>query len=338
MAEIRVAIVGATGYTSLECIRWLLRHPHAHITWLASRKAEQPISDLFPELLGRLDLPISPFDPAAIARHADVALLCLPHLTAMEHVPPLLAAGVRVIDLSADYRLKDTAVYEKWYKHAHVDAANLTHAVYGLPEFFRPAIKSARLVSNPGCYPTAGILGVAPLVNTGIVEPDDIIINAASGISGAGRTPSQQHHFPERNEAFEAYSIGTHRHAPEIQHTIEAIAGQPVRLLFVPHLIPMDRGILETIYLKPKPGMALADAQHAFASAYKNEPFVRLREGNLPSTKFVANTNFADIAVRVYNGRFVVVTALDNMVKGASGQAVQNLNIMFGLPETSGLI
>ncbi|HMD54815.1 MAG TPA: N-acetyl-gamma-glutamyl-phosphate reductase, partial [Phycisphaerae bacterium] len=191
MKKIRVAIVGASGYTSLEAIRWLLRHPEAKITYIASRKPERPISELFPELLGRLDLTIAPFSPAAIAKNADVALLCLPHAVALEHAPPLLEAGVRVVDFSADYRIKDPGVYEKWYKHTHSDLANLAQAIYGLPEYFEKAISTATLVSNPGCYPTAAVLGTAPLVKAGLAEPTDIIINAASGISGAGRTPSQ---------------------------------------------------------------------------------------------------------------------------------------------------
>ncbi len=338
MKHIRVAIVGASGYTSLESIRWLLKHPVAKITYLASRKQEQPISELFPELLGRMNLPIAPFDCAAIKKAADVALLCLPHVAAMEHVPPLLDAGLKVIDLSADYRLKDAANYENWYKHAHMDVKNLATAVYGLPEFFAPAIAKANFVSNPGCYPTAAALGIAPLLQAGLVEATDMIINAASGISGAGRTPSPQHHFPERNETFEPYAIGSHRHAPEIQQTLEVIVGKPVQLVFVPHLIPMDRGILDTIYLKPKAGATLEDAIGAFERAYAGKPFVRIRKHNLPSTKYVANTNFADIAVRLYNGRFVVIVAIDNMVKGAAGQAIENMNLMFGLDETAGLM
>ncbi|MGC9260637.1 MAG: N-acetyl-gamma-glutamyl-phosphate reductase [Phycisphaerae bacterium] len=338
MKNVRVAIIGATGYTSLETIRWLLRHPVARITYLASRKQEQPISELFPELLGRISLPIAAFDVAAIKKAADVAFLCLPHVAAMEHVPLLLDAGLKVIDLSADYRIKDAAIYEKWYKHAHTDAKNLAVAVYGLPEFFAPAIRQARLVSNPGCYPTAGILGIAPLLQAGLVEATDIIINAASGISGAGRTPSPQHHFPERNETFEPYAIGTHRHAPEIQQTLEILSGQPVEMLFVPHLIPMDRGILETMYLKPKAGVTLDAALAALERAYKGKPFVRIRKHNLPSTKCVANTNFADIAVQLAAGRLVVITAIDNMVKGAAGQAIENMNLMFGLDETAGLL
>lgn len=338
MKDIRVAIIGATGYTSLETIRWLLKHPAARITYLASRKQEQPISELFPELLHRIHLPIAPFDVEAIQKSADVAFLCLPHVAAMEHVPPLLNAGLKVIDLSADYRLKDTANYEKWYKHAHSDAKNLAAAVYGLPEFFAPAIQKAQFVSNPGCYPTAAALGIAPLLQAGLIEATDIIINAASGISGAGRTPSPQHHFPERNETFEPYGIGSHRHAPEIQQTLETLSGQPVKMLFVPHLIPMDRGILETIYLKAKPGATMDDATAVFERAYGDKPFVRVRKENLPSTKYVANTNFADIAVKLYNGRFVVIVAIDNMVKGAAGQAIENMNLMFSLHETAGLL
>ncbi len=338
MKDIRVAIIGATGYTSLETIRWLLKHPAARITYLASRKQEQPISELFPELLHRIHLPIAPFDVEAIQKSADAAFPCLPHVAAMEHVPPLLNAGLKVIDLSADYRLKDTANYEKWYKHAHSDAKNLAAAVYGLPEFFAPAIQKAQFVSNPGCYPTAAALGIAPLLQAGLIEATDIIINAASGISGAGRTPSPQHHFPERNETFEPYGIGSHRHAPEIQQTLETLSGQPVKMLFVPHLIPMDRGILETIYLKAKPGATMDDATAVFERAYGDKPFVRVRKENLPSTKYVANTNFADIAVKLYNGRFVVIVAIDNMVKGAAGQAIENMNLMFSLHETAGLL
>ncbi len=337
MKTIRVAIIGASGYTALESIRWLLRHPAARITYLASRQQAQPIAALFPELLGRLPLPVSPFDPAAIAAAAEVALVCLPHVAAMEHVPRLLEAEVRVIDLSADYRLLDPACYEKWYKHKHADAGNLARAVYGLPEFFAAEIKTAALVSNPGCYPTAAALAVGPLLVDQVVEPVDIIINAASGISGAGRTPVPQHHFPERNEAFEPYAIGTHRHAPEIEQTLTRLAGTPVRLLFVPHLLPIDRGILETIYLRPRAGQTAADALQALTRQYAGKPFVRIRESQLPSTKYVMNTNFADLAVRLYNGWLVVTAAIDNMVKGASGQAIQNMNLMCGQDETAGL-
>ncbi len=335
---VRVAIIGASGYTALESIRWLLRHPQAKLTYLASRKEQQPVSEMFPELLGRILLPVQPFDAAAIAKAADVALVCLPHVAAMEHVPALLTAGLKVIDLSADYRLSDTVLYEKWYRHPHTDKANLDRAVYGLPEFFSAQIKSTQLTANPGCYATAGILGVAPLLQESLAATDDIIINAASGISGAGRTPSQAHHFPERNEAFEPYNIGSHRHSPEIEQTLSRILAQPMQIIFVPHLVPMDRGILATIYLKAQPGATEQAAVAALERVYANAPFVRIRKGQLPSTKFVANTNFADIAVKLYNHRWIVTVAIDNMVKGAAGQAIENMNLMFGLPETAGLL
>jgi N-acetyl-gamma-glutamyl-phosphate reductase len=242
-----------------------------------------------------------------------------------------------VIDLSADYRLTDPLIYEKWYKHHHADTKNLAEAVYGLPEFFAERIRGARLVSNPGCYPTAAALGVAPLIAAGLAEPTDIIVNANSGISGAGRTPKQEHHFPERNENFEPYAIGTHRHQPEIEQTIGVVCKQNVSVLFVPHLLPVDRGILETIYLKPRGGATEADALAAYQKAYQGKPFVRIRQQNLPSIKYVANTNYADVAVKLAGGRFVVISAIDNMVKGAAGQAIQNMNLMFGMDERAGL-
>ena len=338
MKQIRVAIIGATGYASLETIRWLLKHPAVTITYLASRKEQQPVSEMFPELLGRIQLPVQPFDVAAIAKAADVALVCLPHVVAMEHVPALLAAGLKVVDLSADYRLSDTALYEKWYRHPHTDKANLVRAVYGLPEFFSAQIQSAQLTANPGCYATASILGVAPLLRENLASAEDIIIDAASGISGAGRTPSQAHHFPERNESFEPYNIGTHRHSPEIEQTLSRILARPMQIIFVPHLVPMDRGILATIYLRALPGASEQAAVAALERVYANAPFVRIRKGQLPSTKFVVNTNFADIAVTAYGGRLIVTVAIDNMVKGAAGQAIENMNLMFGLPETAGLL
>ncbi len=338
ISMVRVAIIGASGYTALESIRWLLRHPQAKITYLASRKEQQPVSEMFPELLGRIHLPVQPFDATAIAKAADVALVCLPHVAAMEHVPALLAAGLKVIDLSADYRLGDTVLYEKWYRHPHTDKANLNRAVYGLPEFFLTDIQAAQLVANPGCYPTASIVGVVPLLRENLASTEDIIINAASGISGAGRTPSQTHHFPERNEAFEPYAIGSHRHAPEIEQTLGRLLARPINIIFVPHLVPMDRGILATIYLKALPGASEQTAAAALERVYANAPFVRIRKGQLPSTKFVANTNFADIAVKLYNQRWIVTVAIDNMVKGAAGQAIENMNLMFGLPETAGLL
>jgi N-acetyl-gamma-glutamyl-phosphate reductase len=338
MQKIRVAIVGPTGYTACEAVRILLRHPQAQVTVLASRRQPQPhIAEVFPVLRGLLDLRCEPIEPEAIARKADAVIVCLPHKIAMESVPGFLAAGMKVVDLSADYRLRNPADYQQWYQHEHTDRKNLADAVYGLPEFYRGRIRSARLVANPGCYPTASILGIAPFIKRGLVEPDDLIVSAASGVSGAGREPKAEHHFPERNETFEAYNVGTHRHAIETRRTLEDLAGQPLNLIFVPHLVPMHRGILVTIFLKPRQPMTTEQALAVLREQYKDEPFIRVRE-DLPGTKDVALTNFCDLAVRAAGGRLVVLSAIDNLMKGASGQAIQNMNVQFGLPETTGLL
>lgn len=338
MHKIRVAIVGPTGYTAYESIRILLRHPQAQLTVLASRRDPQPhIADIFPALRGMIDLRCEPIDPEAIAQKADVALMCLPHVVAMESVPCFLNAGMKVVDLSADYRLRNPADYQQWYKHEHVDAKNLARAVFGLPEFYRQQVRKADLVANPGCYPTASILGIAPFVKRGLVDPADLIVSAASGVSGAGKEARPEHHFPERNETFEAYGVGTHRHAIEIQRTLEDIAGASLNLTFVPHLVPMHRGILATIILKPTQPITADQALAILAEQYKDEPFVRVRK-DLPSTKDVALTNFCDLTARIVSGKLVVLSAIDNLIKGASGQAIQNMNLQFGLPETAGLL
>lgn len=338
MHKVRVAIVGPTGYTAYEAIRILLRHPQAQITVLASRREPQPhIGEIFPALRGMIDLRCEPIDPRAIAAKADVALMCLPHKVTMQSVPSFLDAGLKVVDLSADYRLRDSADYQRWYEHEHVDAKNLAQAAFGLPEFYRARIRTAQLVANPGCYPTASILGIAPFVKRGLVEPADLIVSAASGVSGAGKEAKPEHHFPERNETFEAYGVGTHRHMIEIQRTLEDIAAAPLNLTFVPHLAPMHRGILATIFLKPKQAMTAEQALAVLAETYKDEPFVRVSK-DLPSTKNVALTNFCDLSARMASGRLVVLSAIDNLIKGASGQAIQNMNLQFGLPETAGLL
>lgn len=339
--KVRVAIIGATAYTSREAIRWLLGHPQADIVALCNRRDwmwRPRIQEVFPELAGRLDLPCEPIEPASLTGRADVAMLCVPHKVAMEHVPALLEAGLRVIDFSADYRLKEPADYEQWYNTTHTDLANLTHAVYGLPELYREKIHGARLVANPGCYPTSAALGIIPLLKAGLIDPQDIIVDAASGISGAGREPKPEQHFPERNETFEAYAIGTHRHMVEIERTLDAhVPRGKSCVIFTPHLVPMERGILSTIYLRPLQPVSPEHVMQVFAEAYEDEPFVRLRE-TLPRTADVARTNFCDLSARVVKSRIVVVSAIDNMAKGAASQAVQNLNVMFGLDETAGLI
>ncbi|HSW45342.1 MAG TPA: N-acetyl-gamma-glutamyl-phosphate reductase, partial [Phycisphaerae bacterium] len=278
-----------------------------------------------------------PIDPASLAGRADVAMLCIPNGLAMDLVPGLLKAGLRVIDFSADYRLKEPAEYQQWYNKEHTDLANLAHAVYGLPEFYRDKIRTAQVVANPGCYPTSAALGIVPLLRAGLIETTDIIVDSASGISGAGREPKPQHHFPERNENFEAYNVGQHRHMVEIERILDAnVRGGKTAAIFTPHLVPMDRGILSTIYLKPHQPISTEHVMDVFAHTYENEPFVRVRK-DLPTTAQVSRTNFCDISARVVKSRIVVLSAIDNMVKGAAGQAIQNMNIMFGLNEREGL-
>ncbi len=354
MNTLRVAIVGPTSYTGLFLMQMLLRHPHAKLTYLASQRAELPeVEREFPQLLGRLpkSVIVGPIDPPRLAEHADVVFLCVPHLAAMAIVPGLIDVGLRVIDLSADYRLKNPALYEKVYEHAHTDNKHLAQAVYGLPEFFAADIRNAKLVANPGCYPTAAALAIAPLLQRSLVHTTDIIINAASGITGAGRSMKPNLHFPEMNESFVTYGAGTHRHQPEIEQTLSTLKGEKVSALFVPHLLPLDQGILETIYLDPMDDdVTEAELFDAFRDAYEDEPFVRVRK-DFPNVKWVRNTNYCDLSVRLVpcgskpiDGsdeparKVVVCSAIDNMVKGASGQALQNMNLMFGFDATSGLL
>jgi len=255
---------------------------------------------------------------------------------AMDYVPKLRGKGIRCIDLSADYRFRDAAVYEQWYC-PHVDATGLSEAVYGLPEYFAEQIKTAGLVANPGCYPTSATLSLAPLLAAGVISPVGIICNSVSGVSGAGKTPSQMNHYPDRNENFEPYGVGTHRHMPEIEQNLKTLTGTSVDVLFQPHLCPMDRGILSSIYAMPTRYKTTDELTEILTAAYADKPFVRVRTNTLPATKHVAHTNFCDIAVRAAKGRVIVFAAIDNLIKGASGQAIQNMNIMFGLDETSGL-
>jgi len=337
--RVRVAIIGATAYTSRETIRWLLRHDQAEITALCSRREPRPhIAEVFPDLAGLLDMVCEPIDVPALKGRADVAMLCLPNGLAMQLVPDLLEAGLRVIDFSADYRLKEPAEYAQWYNKEHTDLENLRQAVYGLPELHREKIRSAALVANPGCYPTSAALGIAPLIKAGLIEPQDLIVDAASGISGAGREPRPEHHFPERHETFEAYNVGTHRHMVEIERILDSyVRGGKTSVIFTPHLVPMERGILSTIYLRPHQPVSVEHVMQVFAEAYDGEPFVRLRNG-MVRTGEVARSNFCDITARVVKSRIIVLSAIDNLVKGAAGQAIQNMNVMFGLDERTGLL
>jgi len=333
-----VAIVGASGYASRELFRILLNHPGVKITAATSRSDEAPRVDaLHPSLAGRIDLACQPFDADRIAEAAKVAFLALPHTASLEVVPALRERGVKVIDLSADYRLKSAQVYADWYGHAHTDPAGLADAVYGLPELFRESIPPADLIANPGCYTSTSILALAPLIAENKVEKTGIVIDAKSGVSGAGRSPKLSTHFPECNEGLSAYNVGKHRHTPEIDQVLTAVGdGGPVEVIFTPHLIPMDRGIFATIYATPRGAVSEHDLKDLYRAFYARSPFVRVVD-HLPSTKDSAFTNFCDITVRVVRGKVLILACLDNLVKGASGVAVQNFNLMFGHPETTAL-
>ncbi|MFH0964791.1 MAG: N-acetyl-gamma-glutamyl-phosphate reductase [Planctomycetota bacterium] len=336
---IKVSILGATGYTGLEALRILARHAEARVVSLPSRREEgQPISAVHPELEGRCELTFSALDPERIASECDVAISCLPHGVSLDYCAALRKRGVRVIDVSADYRLKDPGEYEKWYGHAHTDIEGLAEAVYGLPELFADEIRKARIVANPGCYPTATILALAPLLQKGIVAREGIIADAKSGVSGAGRKLSEETHFPEANENLTPYAVGTHRHSPEIVSVLSRIAGRPVDLLFVPHLAPMTRGILATCYATTTRTTSDKELEALYRKFYAGARFVRvLAAGTFPSTRRVANTNLAEVSARACGNWIVAMSAIDNLVKGASGQAVQNMNLMFALDEGMGL-
>lgn len=338
---LNVAIVGASGYTGLELIRLLAVHPQVAITSVTSEQsAGKKISELFPSLRGRCDLVLEPLDPAAIATKAELIFTALPHQAAMAVVPSFLAAGKKVVDLSADYRLHDPEVYGAWYE-PHKNPELLQAAVYGLPEVRRDAIRQACLVANPGCYPTSIILGLKPLLEAGLIDPTTIIADSASGVSGAGRSAKVDSLYCEVNEGFRAYGVGgAHRHTPEIEQELSELAGQAVTITFTPHLVPMDRGILSTIYAAPTKAVTTDELVALYAAAYDNELFVRpLPKGQFPSTAFVRGSNFCDIGVTVDSrtNRIIVVSAIDNLVKGASGQAIQNMNLLCGFPESLGL-
>jgi N-acetyl-gamma-glutamyl-phosphate reductase len=338
---LNVAIVGASGYTGLELIRLLHCHPEVVVTCVTSEQsAGKRISDVFPTLRGRCDLVLENLEPVRVAEKADIIFTALPHKAAMEVVPTFLKLGKQVIDLSADYRLSDPVVYGEWYE-PHMNPPLLKKAVYGLPEIRRSKVKGAKLVANPGCYPTSIILALAPLLKKGLIDPHNIIADSASGVTGAGRSAKVDSLYCEVNEGFKAYGVGgVHRHTPEIEQELSLLAGTELKVTFTPHLVPMDRGILSTVYAAPLKETTTAVIHKLYEDFYKGEPFVRvLPQGNLPSTAFVRGSNFCDIApvVDKRTGRIIVVSAIDNLMKGASGQAVQNMNLVCGFPETMGL-
>ena len=331
-----VAILGATGYTAATLIKILLQHPQANITVLTSREETRLVSAVHPSLVGKLDLPLENLTPQEIARRAECVFCCLPHTASAKVVPELLRGGAKVIDLGADYRLNSAEVFETWYGETHPDPARLGKIPYGLPELFREQIIDADLIANPGCYPTSAILPLVPLLRSNWIEPTDIIIDSKSGISGAGRTPKLTTLYPECNESIVAYSVGTHRHLPEIEQILSVSGAQPVKVIFTPHLVPMDRGILTVTYSQPSKPASQAELLAVLRDFYRDEPFVHVVD-HLPATKDVVGTNNVHLTVRVTGGRVLTISVLDNLVKGASGAAVQNFNLMFGYPETTAL-
>lgn len=338
---LKVAVVGASGYTGVELIRILHNHPEVAVTSVTSEQyAGKRLSDVFPSLRNRYDILLESLEPQRIAAKADIIFTALPHKAAMQVVPTFLAAGKTVIDLSADYRLHDPEVYAAWYE-PHLNPQLLPEAVYGLPELRREEIAAAQLVANPGCYPTSIILGLMPLLKNGLIDLSAIIADSKSGVSGAGRGAKLESLYCEVNEGFKAYGVGgVHRHIPEIEQEISLLAGKKTTITFTPHLVPMDRGILSTIYLSPISQVSAAEIQSLYEESYDGEAFVRvLKLNEFPSTAFVRGSNFCDIGIAVdeRTGRLIVVSAIDNLVKGASGQAVQNMNIVCDFPETMGL-
>lgn len=349
----RVAIVGASGYSGEELVKLLLHHPHAELVAVTSRQyAGQTLAQIFPKFASH---PLSQAlrfvepNPELLARQADVVFLALPHGVAAEFAVPLLAAGCVVIDLSADFRLRSAEVYQDFYAHAHPAPELLAKAVYGLPEVYRDVIRTSQLIASPGCYPTSILLPALPLLKAGLVQSTGIIADSLSGVSGAGRKAEVDYLFCECNESVRPYGVPKHRHLSEIEEQLSLAAGTRVVIQFTPHLIPVNRGILTTLYLQPKTSMASAEDQAAlaakiaecYAAAYAGEPFVRLLSGKaLPDTKNVVGTNVCEIAWRLdpRTGRLLVMSAEDNLVKGASGQAVQSLNLVSGWPETAGLV
>lgn len=337
---IRVGIIGASGYTGAELVRLLVNHSGVELTLATSRQyAGKPLAAVFPHLAGRTELVCENLSGLEAAGRADLFFTAVPHQTAMNVVPELLAAGAKVVDLSADFRLHDQGVYEEWYQ-AHSAPELLAEAAYGLPELHRSAITRARLVANPGCYPTSVLLALAPLLKAGCLDPDSLIIDAKSGTSGAGRAAQTGTMYCEVTDGFRAYKVGAHRHTPEIEQELGKLCDREMTVSFTPHLVPMSRGMLSTIYADLRGNYEQVEVERVVADFYRQEPFVRLlTAGQLPATQYVRGSNYCDLALRVdrRTGRLVMLSAIDNLVKGAAGQAVQNMNLLCGLPEGQGL-
>ena len=340
---LKVAILGGSGYAGSELLRLLLSHPDVKVTAVTSeRSAGLPVSDVF-QNFRNTDLIFESLNVKSLVKKADLFFLCLPHKASQEAVAFFYGAGKKVIDFSADYRIKNRKVYEKWYSTPHSFGHLLKKAVYGLPEIHRDRIRDSSLVANPGCYPTSSILGLAPIIGESFIDSGSVIIDSKSGTSGAGRNAAQQLMFCEVNESIKAYSVAVHRHTPEIEQELSFLSNRKIKIIFTPHLIPMDRGILSTIYVRLSKKTGLRNIQKKYRDFYRNEPFVRvLNNGVYPATKNVRGSNFCDISVFLdkragNNHTLIIVSTIDNLLKGASGLAVQNMNIMYGFEETAGL-
>ena len=355
MQKLKVSIIGSTGYAGKELVKILIHHQEVELVHLVSSSyAGKNIVEIFPEFLNKLDKKLINFDLELISQNSDLVFTALPHTVSMNVVPELLKKGVKVIDLSADYRIKDPAVYKEWYEKEHnqISKGLLSEAVYGLPEIYLDKIKDALLVANPGCYPTSIILGIAPLLKHHFVEPEGIIIDSKSGASGAGKKLSLGLHFAECNENFKAYKVVKHNHIPEVEQELSSIyfggnnnkqtqQRAEIKVSFTPHLLPINRGILSTCYLTLKESKEEEEVLEIYQKFYQKAPFVRIFEPpNLPEIKFVTGTNYCDIGFGIDKrvGKIKVISVIDNLLKGAAGQAVQNMNIMSGFPETCGLV
>lgn len=337
---IKVAVLGATGYAGIELVRILSSHSETELKILGSQSFDgQPISEVYGNFAHVLDMDCQKLDLEKV-KECDVAFTALPHGASKEVIPSLIEQGIKVIDLSGDFRYDDIEVYEKWYSQEHSAPELLKEAVYGMPELYREKIKSARLIGNPGCYTTCSILGAYPILASGLGSSENIIVDAKSGVTGAGRGLGLAYHFCECTENTKAYKVATHRHTSEIEQELSKAAGKDVMISFTPHLIPQKRGILATIYVNLTKKCTTEELVQIYKDFYKDEYFVRVKDaGKLPETKHVAGSNFVDIGV-VVDGRLnraVIVSALDNIYKGAAGQAVQNMNLLFGLDEKTGI-
>ena len=336
----KAAVFGASGYTGQELTRILSGHPGVDLVAVTSRRFDgKPVTEVFPSLCGLTSLKYQNSAPADIAKNCDIVFLALPHGISMEIAPAFISAGKKVIDLSADYRLRDVGTYEKWYAQ-HTSAGHLKDAVYGIPELYRQQIRETKLVANPGCYPTSIILGLAPALKNRLVDVNTIIADSASGVSGAGREPQTGSLFCEVDGGFKAYKVGKHRHTPEIEQELSSLAGEKFAISFTPHLLPVKRGILSTIYANLKEDITLPELHSLYSSFYTGEKFVRIcPAGSLPNISSVCGSNFCDIGLTVdpRTKRVIIISAIDNLIKGAAGQAVQNMNILCNWKEETGL-